>query len=278
MATYVIGDLQGCLTPLQMLLAHIGYVDGQDQLWFTGDLVNRGPDSLATLRFVRALTAPIVVLGNHDLHLLGVACGQRRLAAGDTLAPILAAPDRDDLLNWLIDQPLLYYDQVRATVLVHAGLPPQWDVAAAAGYAAELSQALRGTRRCAVLSQLYGPQPDVWDEGLQGAERLRFIANALTRMRYCDARGRLDMHDKGPPGSQQRGLMPWFAVPGRRAEHARIVFGHWSSLGAHHFGHVICVDSGCLWGGSLSALRLEDSVILSVPCDRGPGPQGEEVR
>ncbi|MHB1567012.1 MAG: symmetrical bis(5'-nucleosyl)-tetraphosphatase [Acidiferrobacter sp.] len=274
MATYVIGDLQGCLTPLVALLAHIGYVDGQDQLWFTGDLVNRGPDSLATLRFVRALTNPIVVLGNHDLHLLGVACGHRRAAAGDTLAPILAAPDRDVLLNWLIHQPLLYYDRARETVLVHAGLPPQWNGHQAEACAAELSQALAGADACAVLSQLYGPRPDVWDEHLQGPERLRFIANALTRLRYCDAHGRLDMHDKGPLGSQSPGLVPWFAVAGRRASGTRIVFGHWSSLGARDFGNAICVDSGCLWGGSLSALRLEDSVILSVPC---AGRAGEEV-
>lgn len=271
MATYVIGDLQGCLEGLKRLLAHIHYTDGDDQLWFTGDLVNRGPASLETLRFIRTLTAPIIVLGNHDLHLLGVACGHRRMAADDTLESILAAPDREELLLWLRKRPLLYYDKTRQTLLVHAGLPPQWDIKQALLCAAELEAALQGPALCTVLGQLYGPRPNQWAAELEGPERLRFIANALTRVRYCDADGRLDMHNKGPLGSQPPELMPWFAVPNRRSRSTRIIFGHWSSLGAHHFGNAVCLDSGCLWGGSLSALRLEDSIILSVPCDDAYG-------
>ncbi len=266
MATYVIGDLQGCLADLHRLLDHVGYADGRDQLWFTGDLVNRGPESLATLRFVRQLTDPVVVLGNHDLHLLGVACGHRRIAPDDTIEAILQAEDREELLDWLTEQPLLYYDEVRQTALVHAGIPAPWDIRQALAHAGELQAALRTPDPCRTLAGLYGPKPDVWDDGLEGIERLRFIANGLTRMRYCHPDGQLDMRDKGPLGSQASGLVPWFAVPGRRTNDIRVVFGHWSSLGAHVFGRAICLDSGCLWGGSLSALRLEDDRILSVPC------------
>ena len=266
MATYVIGDLQGCLTPLHKLLDHVGYVDGRDRLWFTGDLVNRGPESLATLRFIRGLTDAIVVLGNHDLHLLGVACGHRRIAPDDTLEAILQAEDREELLNWLTEQPLLYYDHERRTALVHAGIPPQWDIGEACARARELETALRGSHPCQELAGLYGAQPDLWTDSLTGTNRLRYIANGLTRMRYCHRDGRLDMRDKGPIGTQAGGLLPWFAVPNRRTQDIRIVFGHWSSLGAQTFGSAICLDSGCLWGGTLSAFRLEDDTILSVPC------------
>ncbi len=266
MATYVIGDLQGCLAALKRLLDHIGYEDGRDRLWFTGDLVNRGPESLATLRFVRELTDPVVVLGNHDLHLLGVACGHRRIAPDDTLEAILQADDRKELLDWLTRQPLLYYDRLRRTALVHAGIPAQWDIEQALAHAGELEAALRGDNPCHTLAGLYGTTPDAWDESLTGADRLRFIANGLTRMRYCHPDGRLDMRNKGPLGSQASGLVPWFEVADRRTQDIRIAFGHWSSLGSHAFGHAICLDSGCLWGGSLSALRLEDNQILSIPC------------
>ncbi len=268
MATYVIGDLQGCLEALHKLLAHIGYVDGRDRLWFAGDLVNRGPESLATLRFLRTLTDPVIVLGNHDLHLLSVACGHRTPHPDDTLDDVLRAPDRDALLDWLRKQPLLYYDKARGTALVHAGLPPSWDLREAQARARELEQALQGPDPCAVLASLYGPRPDRWNEDLRGPERLRFIANALTRIRYCDRDGRLDMRDKGPPGTQQPGLVPWFEVPGRPSQDTRILFGHWSSLGAHTLGNVACLDSGCLWGGALTALRLEDWRRFAVPCEK----------
>ncbi len=266
MATYAIGDLQGCLQSLQELLAHIHYVDGTDRLWLTGDLVNRGPESLETLRFLRTLTDPVIVLGNHDLHLLGVACGARRIGTDDTLEPILSAPDRIELLDWLRNQPLLYHDEDHDVAMVHAGLPAQWDIREARTLAAELEAVLRGPELCRALGGVYGPLPDLWSPALTGAARLRFIANALTRIRYCDLRGRLDMRDKGPLGTQTPGLVPWFDVPGRRSRETRILFGHWSSLGRRAFGNVICLDSGCLWGGTLTALRLEDSVFFSVPC------------
>jgi len=275
MATYAIGDIQGCLKALKALLQHIDYVDGRDRLWFTGDLVNRGPESLETLRFLMTLTAPIVVLGNHDLHLLAVACGERRAAADDTLDAILSAPDRSELLDWLRKQPLLYYDAEKRTALVHAGLPPQWDIPQALALAFELETALRGPRFCLTLTELYGPRPDQWSDGLAGAGRLRFIANALTRVRYCDPQGRLDMRDKGPLGTQHAGLVPWFQAPGRRSRDTRIVFGHWSSLGARDFENAICLDSGCLWGGTMTALRLDDSVFLSVPCDSANSARAE---
>ncbi|AWP22048.1 diadenosine tetraphosphatase [Acidiferrobacter sp. SPIII_3] len=267
MATYAIGDLQGCLRSLQSLLAHIHYVDGTDRLWLTGDLVNRGPESLETLRFLRTLTDPVIVLGNHDLHLLGVACGARRIGAGDTLEAILSAPDRIELLDWLRKQPLLYHDEHHDVAMVHAGVPAQWDIREARTLAAELEAVLRGPDLCRALGGVYGPLPDLWSPELSGAARLRFIANALTRIRYCDLRGRLDMRDKGPLGTQTPGLVPWFDVPGRRSRETRILFGHWSSLGRRTFGNVICLDSGCLWGGTLTALRLEDSVFFSVPCE-----------
>lgn len=266
MATYVIGDIQGCLQSLTVLLDHVGYRDGPDRLWFTGDLVNRGPESLETLRFIKGLAAPVIVLGNHDLHLMAVACGERRASKDDTLHAILSAPDRDELLDWLRKQPLLYYDDRTKVALVHAGLPAQWDINEAKTHASELETALQGPDFCRTLAGLYGPRPDIWDDNLAGAERLRFIANALTRVRYCDLQGRLDMSDKGPVGTQRAGLVPWFDVPSRRSLSTRIIFGHWSSLGARHFANAICLDSGCLWGGSLTALRLEDSVFLSVPC------------
>lgn len=277
MATYVVGDLQGCLEPLKILLDQVHYTDGHDRLWLTGDLVNRGPASLETLRFLRTLTQPVIVLGNHDLHLLGLACGHRRALPGDTLDALLAAPDCWDLLDWLRKQPLLYYDQSHKVVMVHAGLPPEWTVTEARGRAAELEQALQGPRFCETLAGLYGPRPDQWDSGLGGAERLRFIANALTRIRYCDTQGRLDMHDKGALGTQRAGLLPWFSVPGRRSQDTRILFGHWSSLGAHIFENVTCLDSGCLWGGTLTALRLEDFVFLSVPCSKNKTARAEGV-
>ncbi|WP_298139427.1 symmetrical bis(5'-nucleosyl)-tetraphosphatase [Acidiferrobacter sp.] len=267
MATYAIGDLQGCLRSLQALLAHIRYRDGTDRLWFTGDLVNRGPESLETLRFLRTLTDPVVVLGNHDLHLLGVACGARRVGTDDTLEAILTAPDRIELLDWLRQQPLLYHDTDQDIAMVHAGLPAQWTIAEARDLASELEGALQGPLPCQALEGIYGSQPDLWSPALLGADRLRFIANALTRIRYCDLEGRLDMRNKGPLGTQAPGLVPWFDVPGRRSRQTRIVFGHWSSLGRRVFGNVVCLDSGCLWGGTLTALRLEDSMFFSVPCD-----------
>ncbi|MDB5986988.1 MAG: symmetrical bis(5-nucleosyl)-tetraphosphatase [Nevskia sp.] len=268
MATYAIGDLQGCLTPLKHLLEKLRFDPVQDQLWFAGDLVNRGPESAATLRFVRALgSSASVVLGNHDLHLLAVANG-RRSGRRDTLDDILHAPDRDELLDWLRQQPLLVEDAEHGIAMLHAGLPPQWTLAQARSCAREAEAALRGTDYLELLRQMYGDEPSLWDDALSGYQRLRFIVNCFTRLRYCDASGRIAPEPKGAPGEQTAGLMPWFMAPQRKSSDYTIVFGHWSTLGkvAWPEHHVYGLDTGCVWGGQLTALRLDDGAIESVSC------------
>lgn len=267
MAVYAIGDLQGCLGPLERLLETIRFEPATDRLWFVGDLVNRGPDSLAVLRFVRALgERAVCVLGNHDLHLLAVAAGSTRLKPRDTLQPILSAPDRDELLAWLRHVPLLHHDASTNTVLVHAGLLPAWDVTLACQLASEVESRLRGEEGPALLRHMYGNEPNRWDPALRGWERLRLILNGMTRTRFCDASGQLDLHHKGAPGTQPAHLLPWYAVPGRRSSGSRVVFGHWSTLGAGRFQGVLALDSGCIWGGALTAVRLEDEAFFRTPC------------
>ena len=259
MTRWAIGDVQGCCAELDELLQRIRFNADCDLLWFTGDLVNRGPQSLATLRRVRSLAAnAIVVLGNHDLHLLAVAFvpGQR-LRPSDTLDEVLAAADRDALLGWLLERPLAHYDSARNDLLVHAGLAPQWHAQQATQLASEVAQALRHDPH-ATLSSMYGNQPDQWDEALEGADRLRFIINVLTRMRVCTAQGRVDLKQKGPPGESQAPWMPWFRVPGRASAASRVVFGHWSALGFHRGDGVLALDTGCVWGGALTAVSLDD--------------------
>lgn len=256
MAVYAIGDVQGCHDELLRLVDALRFDPAQDQLWFTGDLVNRGPKSLDTLRWVRALgDAAVTVLGNHDLHLLAVAYGASRTKRRDTFSDVLDAPDREEVLDWLRHRPLLH--SARGFYLIHAGLPPQWSVAEAAGHAAEVAACLRGGDAREFFAQMYGDQPERWSEGLGHWDRLRFTTNCLTRMRYCGPEGRLDLKQKGAPGSQPKGLVPWFRAPGRRSAEARIVFGHWSTLGFYAADGVFCLDTGCLWGGELTALRLD---------------------
>lgn len=276
MATYIIGDVQGCAAQLEALLARIGFDEHRDRLWFAGDLVNRGPASLAVLRRVRDLgEAALVVLGNHDLHLLATACGARRLRRKDTFAEVLEAPDRDELLAWLRGCPLLHHDPDSGLTLVHAGLAPQWDLAEAAACAGELEAALRGPDSRRFLERMYGDGPARWCAGLRGAKRLRFITNALTRIRYCDRDGALDLEHDGPPGSQPAGLEPWYALPGRRSAGHWICFGHWATLrlaAADERRHrVVHLDTGCVWGGRLTALRLEDRRRFQVPGPPAPG-------
>jgi len=264
MSTYAIGDLQGCYDPLRRLLDRVGFDPAHDRLWFVGDLVNRGPQSLQTLRFIHGLgAAALTVLGNHDLHLLAVAHGGRK-GRRDTLDDILGAADRDALLEWLRRQPLLHEDGELA--LLHAGLPPQWDLHLARRCAREVEDVLRGPDYAGFLRDMYGDEPSCWDDALTGARRLRFIVNCYTRMRYCDARGRIDLEAKGAPGSQPESLMPWFAHPGRRSANSTLVFGHWSTLGRVHWPEhrVYCLDTGAIWGGRLTALRLEDRTLHSV--------------
>lgn len=260
MATWAIGDLQGCHGAFVRLLEAIAFSPARDRLWLTGDLVNRGPASAATLREVMALgSAATTVLGNHDLHLLAVAMAPqagRGLRAGDTLDDILEAPDRTNLLDWLLQQPLLHHDPALDWTLVHAGLPPAWSVALAAQEARAVEAALR-TDPVGFFREMYGDQPDQWSPGLTGADRLRFAVNCLTRLRYCTAEGRLLPKPKGPPDSAPQGALPWFAVPGRQAATERVVFGHWSALGLLRTPTALALDTGCVWGGSLTAVRLE---------------------
>jgi bis(5'-nucleosyl)-tetraphosphatase (symmetrical) len=269
MALYAIGDIQGCDTELGALLKSLKFSADRDRLWFVGDLVNRGPESLETLRRIRALgDAAIVTLGNHDLHLLAVSMGLARIRSDDTLTDILAAPDRNALLEWLIQRPLLHDDPDLNLCVIHAGLAPQWDMDTARSCAREFERALRENPR-ELFAHMYGDEPDIWDESLTGMARLRFIVNCFTRVRYVDARGRLALKAKGSPKKgQAKSLIPWFEAPGARWQGRRVVFGHWSTLGYFSNPSVIALDTGCVWGGSLTALRLDviDAKPVQVPC------------
>jgi bis(5'-nucleosyl)-tetraphosphatase (symmetrical) len=270
MATYAIGDLQGCLKPLRELLALVGFSTRRDRLWFVGDLVNRGPESLATLRFVRDLgDTAVTVLGNHDLHLLAVMAGHARLRKGDTLEDILAAPDRDDLLDWLRNRRLLHRDGGYA--MVHAGLLPQWDIDQAEALAAEVERTLRADDWRDFVAQMYGNRPDCWDDGLRGWDRLRVIVNAMTRLRVCDEKGRMEFSYKGDPADSPAGYRPWFEIPGRRSADTAVICGHWSALGLKITPNLLALDSGCLWGRQLSAVRLEDRRTFQVACPKSAG-------
>ncbi|HSN20045.1 MAG TPA: symmetrical bis(5'-nucleosyl)-tetraphosphatase [Usitatibacter sp.] len=272
MATYAIGDLQGCFEPLERLLSRIGFDRARDRLWFVGDLVNRGPDSLACLRFVRGLgEAAVVVLGNHDIHLLCVAEGVEPARKRDTLAPILGAPDRRELLEWLRARPLMHAEGGFA--LVHAGLLPQWTVADARSLASEVEAALRGPDHRGFLDRLYGDEPARWSEDLRGMDRLRVIVNAMTRLRVCGTDGAMALAFKGEPGESSAGLVPWFDMPGRRSRDHTLVCGHWSALGVCMRPDVLSLDSGCVWGRALTAVRLEDRALFQVDC---PGTAGAE--
>lgn len=274
MAVYAIGDIQGCFDELQALLDKIGFDPAGDRLWFTGDLVNRGPKSLETLRFVKALgDRAVTVLGNHDLHLLAVAYGLKDDTA-EGIGDVLTAPDRDELTNWLRHRPLLHHDAELDYTLIHAGLPPSWDLAKAQALAAEVEAILRGPDCLALLEHMYGNEPTQWLDDLTGWERLRFIVNCFTRLRFCDNEGRLALTEKGPPGSQPAPYRPWFTVPDRASAGINIVFGHWSTLGPCAEPNVFPLDTGCLWGGRLTALRLDGKrkrFTLKCPGARRPG-------
>jgi bis(5'-nucleosyl)-tetraphosphatase (symmetrical) len=265
MALYAIGDIQGCDTELGALLKAIGFSADRDRLLFVGDLVNRGPESLQALRRIRAMgDAATVVLGNHDLHLLAVALGISRVRSGDTLDEVLAAPDRKPLLEWLLHRPLLHEERARNLALVHAGLPPQWDMPTARACAREVERALRDDP-AQLFQKMYGDEPTRWDDALAGAERLRFIVNSFTRLRYVDADGRLVLRAKGAPDKPQtKQLIPWFEAPGARWHGPRVVFGHWSTLGFLNTSTVVSLDTGCVWGGSLTGLRLDDAHAAPV--------------
>ncbi|WP_150046856.1 symmetrical bis(5'-nucleosyl)-tetraphosphatase [Methylomonas rhizoryzae] len=272
MAIYAIGDIQGCYDEFRRLLDAIGFEPASDTLWLAGDLVNRGPKSLETLRFVKSLgESAVTVLGNHDLHLLATVTAARSLGRKDTLEPILAAPDRDELLHWLRHRSLFHGDA--SYCMLHAGLPPQWDLTAVKAMALFAEQAIQSDDYATVLKSMYGDEPRLWQEGLSDMEKIRFTINCLTRLRYCSASGELDFHFKGPVGSQPAHLLPWFSVPGRRSASMRIIFGHWSTLGFYHGHNVYGIDTGCLWGGQLTALELSSSPRrISIDCRRTLAP------
>jgi bis(5'-nucleosyl)-tetraphosphatase (symmetrical) len=272
MKTYAIGDLQGCHQQLLALLDKIDADAPHAQLIFVGDIVNRGPRSLATLRQVRALGKRArIVLGNHDLNLLAVAAGLRQPHRADTLADILAADDREELIDWLRHQPLALYEQEH--LCVHAGVLPQWDAPQTMALAHEVEAALQGPDWVDFLRHMYGNAPAQWSDELQGADRLRCIVNALTRLRYCNADGVMDFKSADSPDTDNTGgLLPWFELPQRRTKDVTVVFGHWSTLGLVLRTKLIGLDTGCVWGGKLSAVSLSDRTLLQVDCPQHQRP------
>jgi bis(5'-nucleosyl)-tetraphosphatase (symmetrical) len=265
MATFAIGDVQGCFEELERLLGKIGFSASRDRLWFVGDLVNRGPRSLEVVRFVKGLgERAIVVHGNHDLHLLTLAAGHAKRRDDDTFDDVLAAPDRDDLLDWLRFRPMLHVED--EYLMVHAGLLPSWSAAQARDLAAEVEAELRARRYRLFLAELYGSRPDAWDESLRGMDRLRVIVNAMTRMRFCSADGVMELRVKGEVEQAPPGFMPWFEVPGRKTRGVAVICGHWSALGLKLTRDLLALDTACVWGGALTALRLEDRRLFQVRC------------
>jgi bis(5'-nucleosyl)-tetraphosphatase (symmetrical) len=264
---WMIGDVQGCCQPLRELLAHPDIADDADaHFWFAGDLVNRGPNSLETLRTVMALGDKAVsVLGNHDLHLLAVAAGVKKPSKSDTLGDILNAPDAQELIDWLRHCPLAHYDE--GHLLVHAGVLPKWDVNTTLKLASEVEAALQGPDWKNVLQSMYGNEPVHWKDEFRGSKRLRVIINALTRMRMCDSHGHMEFSHKGAP-IHTKSLMPWFDVPHRSIRDHTIVFGHWSTLGLLIRPDVICLDTGCVWGRHLTAVRLHDHKLVQILCSQ----------
>jgi bis(5'-nucleosyl)-tetraphosphatase (symmetrical) len=270
---YLIGDLQGCCDAFERLLAEVGFSPSRDELYLLGDLVNRGNGSLPTLRRLVGLGGSAhCLLGNHDLHLLATAAGARKLGKSDTLAPILDAPDRAHWLDWLRQQPLAIH--AHGWLMVHAGVLPQWDVAQTMSLAAEVQAVLRGPALDDFLHRMYGNQPTRWRDDLRGKDRLRLIVNAFTRLRFCKVDGAMDFDLKEGAGAAPPGLMPWFDVPGRRTRGMPIAFGHWSTLGLLNRPDLLGLDTGCVWGGALTAARIDEGrrEIVSVRCEQAQKP------
>ena len=271
MAVYAIGDVQGCSDELQGLLGQIAFDPTRDRLWFVGDLVNRGPKSLEVLRFVRSLgDSAVVVLGNHDLHLITLSDGLSKKRTDDTLDAVLAARDRPVLIQWLRTRPLMHAEGAYA--LVHAGLMPQWSIAKALSLAREVEAALAAPGYREFLAHMYGSQPDRWSDTLGGWDRLRVIVNAMTRMRFCSEAGVMDFHAKGGRDAAPDGFRAWFDLPQRAHSGSVVICGHWSALGLHFAPGLIALDSGCVWGGALSAVRLDDRKLFQARCGRHQAP------
>lgn len=276
MSTYVIGDIQGCLAPLKQLLKLVQFDPRNDQLLLVGDLVARGPDSLGTLRFLHRIKESLtIVLGNHDLHLLAVRAGSAKLKPREAdLLPLLDAEDSDLLLDWLQQQNLLYDNPQRNIVMTHAGIPPQWSLEQAKALANEVESVLHSDQSKLLFNNMYGNLPDYWDDELDGTDRLRVITNYFTRMRFIDKDGRLDLNTKGTADSAPLGFMPWFAHPERKVTERTILFGHWAALsGQTNTPGIEALDTGCVWGNALTALRLEDNQRFSCPCELRSAPQ-----
>ncbi|HXX83815.1 MAG TPA: symmetrical bis(5'-nucleosyl)-tetraphosphatase [Casimicrobiaceae bacterium] len=264
MSHYVVGDIQGCHAEFRQLLDLIAFDPVTDRLWLVGDLVNRGPESLAVLRTVKALgNAAVTVLGNHDLHLLTVAAGHRRQHRHDTLAPILDAPDRDELLAWLRTRPLVVCEG--DLLMVHAGLLPSWTPSRAVALSREVESVLASDERDDFLRHLYGDEPSRWTESLAGYDRLRVIVNVCTRLRFCGADDALELAEKRGPGHAPPGYAPWFAHPHRKSAGVTVFCGHWSTLDLMLAPRVVMLDSGCLWGGTLTGIRLDDDRVFQIP-------------
>jgi bis(5'-nucleosyl)-tetraphosphatase (symmetrical) len=263
MAIFAIGDIQGCYDELQQLLEVAEFDPADDELWFVGDLVNRGPKSLETLRLIRSLGgAAVCVLGNHDLHLLALALTDNAPVEDGDLRPILNASDRDELIEWLRHKPLAHYSKNLDTLLVHAGVLPDWSVDDALDHAAEVEEVLRGKNPQNFLAAMYGKKPDTWSDDLSGNDRLRFITNCLTRIRFCTPAGQLNFDLKHGPTTATDEYVPWYTVPERKAQDTKIVFGHWSTLGLMDKPGLLALDTGCVWGGSLTAARIDGTPAL----------------
>jgi bis(5'-nucleosyl)-tetraphosphatase (symmetrical) len=275
MSLYAIGDIQGCHTEFCQLLELIGFSPGADRLWLVGDLVNRGPDSLAVLREVKAIgDSAVTVLGNHDFHLLTVAAGHAHQHVNDTVAQILAAPDRDELIAWVRSRPLVLAED--DLLLVHAGLVPQWTPATALSLSREVQAMLSGDNHDAFLATLYGDQPRAWRDDLEGFDRLRVVVNACTRMRFCTADGTMEFREKRGREHAPDGFMPWFEHESRASASKTIVCGHWSTRELVLAPNVLMLDSGCLWGGSLTGVRLDDRRVFQVPSRQPLRPKHAE--
>ena len=265
MATYAIGDIQGCYQTFRKLITKIDFDPSHDKLWIAGDMINRGPDSLSTMQYIMENQQHIqCVLGNHDLHFLAVANGCQQIHPKDTFSDILNSNMKEDIMDWFSHQPLAYFDPQQNTLMTHAGLPNNWSAKNAVAYSKEVSEYLLSSDKEKFYSEMYGNFPNIWNENLQGVNRLRYITNALTRMRYCHSDGSLELHEKSSPGNQPIELFPWFELE-NNSHSSNIVFGHWASLkGNCSQAHIYALDTGCVWGGYLTALRLEDKELFQV--------------
>ncbi len=268
MSIYAIGDIQGCLEPLQCLLKKIQFNPDQDRLWIAGDLINRGPDSLGVMRLLYAMRDNIsMVLGNHDLHFLAVALGHRKAGKSDTLAELMQAKDCEEFMHWLLTGKLLHHDPQLGYAMVHAGIPPQWDLQQAINLAREVEQVLQSEHLASYLATMYGNVPNIWNDALNGEARWRVITNYFTRMRFCTPEGELELETKTEAAEAPPGFLPWFAHDNRKTKNNKIIFGHWAALnGQAETTNVYALDTACVWGGSLTAMRLGDEKMFSCEC------------